>query len=239
VVRLLLLLALTGFMVLLSKLETSEVQLGYHLGMALGGSLFAALFCLPMGRFRNLRSFSKGALVLTSMMTLSTLSSLTRKGAARDEPWPASAAVVDRHAPTGNFTLRVPESWRFESRSNSTGEHMSLLYATNGSAVAWATEKGTDFAADFGLSQYAEVMRKVYEQRLATNIGPGELVTLGNVPAMKFAFDGTRDGVRAQGYLYAAKGRRDFCWLAVFSPPSRFERVPATLERVVASAIIH
>ena len=238
IARLILIFLCVALQTVLSKVETPRMMMSYHLGMGLGGSIVAALFCLPIARFRNLGSFSKLALVFTLLGTVSTLSAVARKISTSAEPWAGTGTLVDRKAPIGNLMLRVPESWRFESRSNESGLPISMLQAPDGSAFVWTTEKGSDFAAGFSMSEYAAVMRTVYEERLATNIGPGQPVTLSGTPAMRFAFEGTREHVRVKGYLYVAKGRSDFCHLLAFALPSKFEHLEQTMAGVIENAVI-
>lgn len=222
-----------------SMSETPDMMLSFYFGVGLGASMLSALICLPFARFRNLRSFSKLGLVLGVLGMLSTLSGAVQKVSASVLPWSGSGTLVDRGVPTGILTLRVPEAWRFQSRSNASGMLVSALEGPNGSAFAWTTEKSSEFAESFSMSEYAELMRTLYENRLATQIKPGEPATLGGMPAMRFAFEGTYEHVRVKGYLYVAKGRSDFCNLVAFAPPSKFETLEKTLPHVIANAVIN
>jgi hypothetical protein len=238
IARLILISLCAALLTLLSLIEAPTLMMSYHVGLGLSASLIAAMFCLPLARYRNLASFSKLALVFSVMGVMSTLPQMAKKASASSDPWPANAALVDRKASTGNLTLRVPESWRFESRSNESGLLISMLQSPDASVFAWTTEKSSDFAEGVSMLEYAELMRRLYEERLETNIGPGEAATLGDVPAMRFAFDGTRERVRVKGYLYVAKGRPDFCHLLAFVSPSKFDSLEKTLPRVVENAIV-
>lgn len=237
----LILIAVCGVLQMVFSMAESpeERMLSFHLGVGLSASLLTALICLPFKSIRNLASFSKLGIVFALLGMFGTLSGAAKKVSATSEPWSGTGTLVDRGIPTGILTLRVPEAWRFQNRADENGGMVSALAAPDGSGFAWMTEKGSDFAAGFSLPEYAEAMRTVYENRLATNIKPAEPATLGGMPAMRSAIEGTYKGLRVKGYLYVAKGRSDFCHLVAFAPPSKFDVLERNLTHVLANAVIN
>lgn len=240
--RLVLVVLLMGLLVVLSILETPGVKLGYHFGMGVGMSLVAALFCLPISRFRNLRSFSKLALVLNLVGFVGQLPVLTKlareQANVSDDPFSGSGPWIERRAPSGNLTLRVPESWHFETRSSADSAVRSLLLAPDDTAFVWITEKAGDFAPGFTMAEYAESMRKRYSEKLKGSVAEGEPARLGDAAALRFALEGVREGVPVKGYLYVSKGRQDFCHLLVFASPSRSGRLQAMVGPLMENALV-
>jgi hypothetical protein len=113
-----------------------------------------------------------------------------------------------------------------------------VVVGSDGSNFVAVTEKGSDFESTFGLSDYGELVRKLYAEKLAASIHVADSARVGGTPALRFPFEGVYKGVRVKGFLYVTKGKSDFVHALAFTISSDFQRLKPRLLSVMESATV-
>lgn len=150
-----------------------------------------------------------------------------------------SALTQQFYSSDKHISMSAPESWKAEDLV--AGAEISVANKLDQTYAVILVDSKADFNVDLKVTDYVAVI----QQQLAQNIKNGELVgntqefTIGNLPAERFIFQGSIDGVNIAYIVTLVESDKHFYRILTWTLQSRLEKNKKLLQDVGESVRIN